>query len=282
MKNKLLILIFIILLLFCGCKPEDTATPLRDKFGDVMVENGEYFLRTYDMKARHETDIGTITMNCDRPQYDSVEGIKRRIKSNQFTNSEIDDLYHYCYTVPGDRELLPILDPDKMVIPALNGETNYESLGFYNRTFWCVIHIPCDDEKYYTLDISVDYEPTKHTESNKEYHEKNIQQGNYANYRIYTEDGITKQEWGGYYTWGDHEGRCYKDIIYETEINGITYFVQEDYIDDSLDRVALWGEVEGMSRFCAYIRCHGYDWQSRAMDKERVQWMMQSIELKKA
>ena len=111
--KKALAALFIIAILFCGCGPA------ANKKADVITENGEYFLRVYYGQRLGSHDIKVATA------FDSVDEIKRLIKTNSFTDIQINGMYNTFYTVKGDTDLLPIIDPDKILVPVFNGECDY-------------------------------------------------------------------------------------------------------------------------------------------------------------
>ena len=256
--KKALAALFIIAILFCGCEPA------ANKKADVITENGEYFLRVYYGQRLGSHDIKVATA------FDSVDEIKRLIKTNSFTDIQINGMYNTFYTVKGDTNLLPIIDPDKILVPVFNGECDYYRLGFINRTFWCEIKTTYKDAEY-KLNFDTSYNPNASADSYKESFYQEVQEEKYEEHLEYTEDGITKQAL--IYPSGK------KTVQYETVIGNISYYVLEkrQATDaESNDNFAFFGKAEGVGSF--YLRIY----TKNNMDNETIRWIMESIELKKA
>ena len=282
MKVRVLALVFVVVILFCGCQPASventntvsptpTNTVIKGKSSDVIIENGEYFLKVYDGKLWGSYDIRGS--NC--AGYSSVEQIKTAIKTNNFPGGAIGAMYNTFSAVGGDMTLpamLPIIDPDKIVIPVFNGETDYFRVGFLNRALMADMKITFDGAEY-RLNFDTYYMGLEAPNYGKNMFTQALQAGNYTEHLQYTEDGISKQAL--IYSDG------HKQIQYETEIKEIKYYVLEQYehgSDKILYNVQIFGTVENIGSFRLTITPHN----ERYIDKAVMQWIMESIELKKA
>lgn len=129
-----ILLCLVITVLAGGCISE----PAR-----VIVKDGQYYLQVFQGTRLGSHDYKICS------EFDSVEDIKNRIKNSDFSDrSKVNALYNVFYSVKGDDSLLPILDPDKIVIPAFNGETNYKRVGFMNLYLWCEQYVTLGGEEY--------------------------------------------------------------------------------------------------------------------------------------
>ncbi len=278
MKIKVFALMFIAALLLSGCQPAsventNTVSPtpqntvIKGKSGDVIIENGEYFLKVYDGELLGSYDLRGS--NC--AGYSSVEQIKTAIKTNSFPGGAIGTMYN---TFSGDKTLpaiFPIIDPYKIVIPVFNGETDYFRVGFLNRTLMADMKITFNEAEY-QLNFDTYYMGLEAPNYGKNKFTQALQAGNYTEHLQYTEDGINKQEL--IYSDG------HKQIQYETELEGIKYYVLEQYKHGSnkIYDVQIFGTVENIGSFrLTIIPCDGI-----YTEKAVMQWIMESIELKKA
>lgn len=276
MKAKVLLISLTVFILLCGCHPismgnNHTASPtptnavIKGTTGEVIIENGEYFLKVYDGELLGSYDLRGLN-------YGSVEQIKTAIKTNSFSNGAVNFMYN---TFAGDRTTLPaifpIIDPDKIVIPVFNGETDYFRVGFLNRALMADMKITFNEAEY-RLNFDTYYMGLEAPNYGKNMFTKALQAGNYTEHLQYTEDGISKQAL--IYSDG------HKQIQYETEIKEIKYYVLEQYEHGSnkIYNVQIFGTVENIGSFRLTIA--PYD--GRYIDKAVMQWIMESIELKKA
>lgn len=282
MKAKVLLISLTVFILLCGCHPismgnNHTASPtppnavIKGATGEVIIENGEYFLKVYDGELWGSYDVRGS--NC--AGYSSVEQIKTAIKTNNFPGGAIGTMYNTFSAVGGDMTLpamLPIIDPDKIVIPVFNGETDYFRVGFLNRALMADMKITFNEAEY-QLNFDTYYMGLEAPNYGKNMFTQALQAGNYTEHLQYTEDGISKQAL--IYSDG------HKQIQYETEIKEIKYYVLEQYehgSDKILYNVQIFGTVENIGSFRLTIK--PYD--GRYIDKAVMQWIMESIELKKA
>lgn len=276
MKAKVLLITLTVIILLCGCQPTsventNTASPtptntgIKGKAGEVIIENGEYFLRVYNGEKYTVPCTPDVKWNTS---FDSVQEIKRTIKENDFTDSKIELLYFGLDPVAEDRGLFPIIDPDKMVYPTFDGQENYFRLGIKNRVFWGSMDIVCNDKKL-ILEFESYYPQLMDDKFGILELETDPQNNSNVEYLEYSQDGFKKRAWV--------RSNGSKIARYDAVTGNKLYRVTEMHYNSGSVYYTLYGIIDGVGGF--KVSC--YDLKNE-ISADDLKWIMESIELKKA
>lgn len=223
-KIRILGIVCLVIILFIGCYPSKAA--------EVIVKDGQYYLRVNNGRRLGYPDVKQST------KFDSVQDIKDRIKYSDFDSSKVNSLYNCFYNVKGDDKLLPILDPDKIVIPTFNGEVNYKRVGFVNLCLWCEQYVTVGGSEY-ELSVDAVYYPEIIDKLESLVIERKETLNSYrsvegSEYEQFTQDGIQKERVNGQSN--------YKYVSYEMTQGELDYFVVEEHRKGQLIKLNIYGK----------------------------------------